>query len=514
VRTLYRRGRVYPGGSAGSGVSAGYPATALLVQDGLIAWLGSEAHADQLGADQVVELDGALITPAFVDAHVHATATGLALTTLDLSSADSLAAALSAVERYARAGRGRPVLASGWDETAWPERRAPTARELDRAGYGGLVYLSRVDAHSAVVSSALLAAVPGASALLGYRADGWVSGPAHDAIRNAALGGLSAGAIRDAQRAARQRASELGIGSMHEMGGPVISSSADFQSLLQLAAAEPGPAVFGYWAEWLAVDTARELGAVGAGGDLFCDGSLGSHTAALHQPYADAADTSGALTYQVDELAEHLVRCHAAGLQAGFHAIGDAAIDQVLDAAELATTRLGGRVAGAGQRIEHAELSTDPARFAASGFIASMQPAFDAAWGGAGGMYSERLGAERALDLNRFAALARAGVELAFGSDAPVTPLAPWAAVRAAVHPHSASNGLSSDAAFAAHTRGGWGAVGRPAGGVLSPGSAATFAVWHALCDESGLPDMSPNAALPICLSTVVDGNVIFDRFR
>src|SRR6185312_10911884 len=98
---------------------------------------------------------------------------------LDLSGAISLGDALSMIERVARIGRGRPVLGGGWDETRWPERRPPTARELDRAGYGGLVYLARVDAHSAVVSSAVLATVPGLAQLPGYRPDGHLSRAAH-----------------------------------------------------------------------------------------------------------------------------------------------------------------------------------------------------------------------------------------------------------------------------------------------------------------------------------------------
>src|SRR6185312_5219721 len=113
--------------------------------------------------------------------------------------------------------------------------------------------------------------------------------------------------------------------------------------LLGLAAdgAAELPEVIGYWAELRAVDRARELGAVGAAGDLFCDGSLGSHTAALSRPYADRPDTCGSLRFDTDEVTEHVLRCVEAGMQAGFHAIGDAAVDQVLAAVEAASARLG-----------------------------------------------------------------------------------------------------------------------------------------------------------------------------
>jgi predicted amidohydrolase YtcJ len=521
VRTLYRNGRLYS--------PAVREATALLVEDATITWIGHEDGVAQHSGARVVDLQDSLVTPAFVDAHVHATATGLALSQLDLSAAVSLRDALDAVERAARASRGRPVLGGGWDDTAWPEQRPPTAQELDRAGYGGAVYLARVDAHSAVVSSAVLAAVPGLDGLPGYRPDGYLTRGAHDAARTATLGALGVGQIRDLQRIALRHAASLGIACVHEMAGPAISSETDLQTLLALVAAEPLPEVIGYWGELFGIETARELGAVGAAGDLFCDGSLGSHTAALHEPYADRPDTTGVLRFDTADVAEHLVRCAEAGLQAGFHAIGDAAVDQVLDAVEFASERLG-RVAGAGHRLEHAEYVRDPGRLAVSGLLASMQPVFDAAWGGDTGMYAARLGTARAGLLNRFAALAAAGVPLAFGSDAPVTALGPWAAVRAAAHPHDPGAAMSPRAAFTAHTRAGWRAARRDGEGVLVPGAPATFAVWQAgelgvdTPDERvarwstdpraavpGLPDIAPGRELPGCLATVRAGVALYD---
>ena len=500
MRTLYRNGHIY--------APAHPDANALIVDGPLIAWIGDDSGG-LAEAERTVDLDGALVTPAFVDAHTHATRTGLSLTGLDLSPATSLPDALDRVERHSRASRGRPVLGHGWDETNWPEHRAPTARELDRAGYGGLVYISRVDAHSAVVSSALLAATPGVSAQPGYRADGWLTTEAHDAVRLVAFGSLRASAVRDAQRATRTRAAALGIGCLHEMGGPEISSADDLAALLALAAAEPGPEIVGYWGELLGIDLALELGAVGAAGDLFCDGSLGSHTAALHEPYADEPGTSGHLRYAADEIAEHIRRCDRAGIQAGFHAIGDAAVDTILDAFDAV-----GESSGVGHRIEHVEMVSDPRRLSAAGLAASMQPAFDAAWGGPSRMYAQRLGPERAQRLNRFAELAAAGVALAFGSDSPVTPIDPWAAIRAAAYPSDPRAAISPAAALAAHTTGGWRAarLDGDGSGVIAAGAPATLAVWRTgELAAGGLPDVSPGGELPSCLRTVVRGETIFE---
>ncbi|MCW2606118.1 MAG: amidohydrolase, partial [Frankiales bacterium] len=446
--TLYRRGRVRTPGDPF--------ATALLVDDDVVAWVGGELAADAMSAERTVDLHDAWVAPAFVDAHVHATSTGLALTGLDLTGSPSLAAALAAVEQACRRVRGGVLLGTGWDETGWPEGRPPTAAELDRASYGGVVYLARTDVHSAVASSALLAAAPEARGLPGFVGEGLVRQEAHHAVRAAAYASITPGQRRTAQEATLRRAASLGIACVHECGGPDIGGEEDFRALLALEG--PFPQVVGYWGELDGVERARELGAVGAGGDLFADGALGSRTAHLCAPYA-GEDATGHPYLTAEQVGRHVAACTRVGLQAGFHAIGDAALTAVLDGVDLAAVEVGGdAVRAARHRVEHAEMLNGPliARMAEHGLVASVQPAFDARWGGPDGMYVQRLGAERARSMNPFAALAAAGVPLALGSDAPVTPLDPWGTLRAAVAHRTPGSGLSARAAFSAHTRGGW----------------------------------------------------------
>ncbi|MFJ4624460.1 amidohydrolase [Streptomyces sp. NPDC088812] len=509
-------------------------ATAMVVERGQVAWVGSEGAADAFadGVDEVVDLDGALVTPAFTDAHVHTTATGLALTGLDLSAAPSLEAALARVRDFAAAHpQDEVLLGHGWDASRWPGGRPPTRAELDEATGGRPLYLSRIDVHSAVVTTALLDLTPD----LGrpdLPPDGPLTADDHHAVRAAAFAAVTARQRTDAQRAALAHAVSLGIGSVHECAGPEISSEDDFTGLLRLAAGEPGPRVVGYWAE-RDVDKARELGAVGAAGDLFVDGALGSHTACLHTPYADAAHT-GRAYLSAPEIAAHVVACTEAGLQAGFHAIGDAAVAAVVEGVRAAADTLGlSRVRAARHRVEHAEMLTPEtvAGFAELGLTASVQPAFDALWGGEDGMYARRLGADRARTLNPFAALLRVGVPLAFGSDSPVTPLDPWGTVRAAAFHRTPEHRVSVRAAFTAHTRGGWRAVGRDDAGVLVPGAPADYAVWRTeelvvqapddrvarwstdpRSGTPGLPDLTPGSDLPVCLRTVVGGRTVFVR--
>lgn len=515
-------------------------ATAMVVDGDRIAWVGSEGAADSFadGVDDTVRLDGALVAPAFTDAHVHTTATGLALTGLDLTGCDGLAGALDRVRAHAEANPAdRVLLGTGWDTTDWPEQRHPTRAELDAATGNRPLYLTRVDVHSALVTTALLDLVPDIAALPGYAPDAPLTGDAHHAARERAHAGLTARQRTEAQRAALRRAAELGIGSLHECAGPDISSEEDLTGLLALAAREPGPRVTGYWAQAVTsakdADRVRELGAVGAAGDLFADGSLGSRTAHLHAPYADASHT-GTARLDAAAVAAHVAACTEAGLQAGFHAIGDAALATVTDGIRAAAERVGlERVRAARHRIEHAEMLTPQtlAAFAEFALTASVQPAFDAAWGGADGMYARRLGGDRARTLNPYAALLRAGVPLALGSDSPVTPLDPWGAVRAAAFHRTPGHRISARAAFTAHTRGGRRAEGRDDAGVLVPGAPADYAVWRTgelvvqtpdarvanwstdpRSGTPGLPDLTPGGQLPVCLRTVVGGRTVYAR--
>ncbi|QHC24247.1 amidohydrolase [Streptomyces sp. GS7] len=515
-------------------------ATAMVVEGDRIAWVGEEGAADSFadGVDETVHLDGALVTPAFTDAHVHATATGLALTGLDLSAATTLPDALDRIRAYAAARPADSVLLGhGWDASAWPEGRPPSRAELDAATGGRPLYLTRVDVHSAVVTTALLDLVPGIRERSGFHPGTPLTGDAHHAARAAAYATVTPAQRADAQAAALARAASLGIGSLHECAGPDISGEDDFTALLALAAEGRGPRVIGYWAELIAsakdAERIRELGAAGAAGDLFADGSLGSHTAHLHAPYADAGHT-GTAHLDAAAVAAHVAACTEAGLQAGFHAIGDAALTAVTDGVRAAAGTVGlERVRAARHRVEHAEMLTGAtiAAFADLALTASVQPAFDAAWGGVDGMYATRLGADRARTLNPYAALLKAGVPLALGSDSPVTPLDPWGTLRAAVFHRTPAHGISARAAFTAHTRGGWRAIGRDDAGVLVPGAPADYAVWETgelivqAPDERverwstdprsgtpGLPDLSPGNDLPVCLRTVVAGRTIFDR--
>lgn len=515
-------------------------ATAIAFSDGpggVVAWLG----ADDVGLRQfpdaeVIDLDGGFVTPAFVDSHVHVTSTGLALVGLDLRSATSREDALRLVADHARKHPAGPIWGHGWDESGWPDPTPPTTADLDHLVGGRPAYLARVDVHSAAASTALRASVPEAASAEGFHDQLPLTAQAHHLVRAAARAALTADQRHEARLATLDLAARSGIAAVHECAGPDIGGIDDWRELHAMA---HGVEVVGYWGEAVATAAqARDLvdrtGVRGLAGDLFVDGALGSHTAHLHEPYADAPGCVGNSYLDGAAIEAHLDACTEARITAGFHVIGDAAVASVVDALARVVARHGApAVARCGHRLEHVEMVSEEqaAQLGSWGVIASMQPNFDALWGGPDGMYARRLGPERAARLNPLALLASQGVPLAFGSDTPVTGMNPWETVRAATAHQTPGSALSARAAFAAATRGAWRAGGLRDGvaGTLAPGAPASYAVWDvpgglgalevaAPADTvqrwstdprsriPALPRLASDAPLPVCRQTVHRG--------
>jgi hypothetical protein len=515
-------------------------ASALCVDDGVVVWTGDDDAAVHFadGADRILDLGGRLVTPAFVDSHAHLAQTGLAASGLDLSHTASLGDALDALAAFARRSSAGVLLGFGWDETDWPERRPFTRNEVDRATGGRLAFLTRVDAHSAVLSSAFLDACPGAASAEGYDVRGLVARDAHHAARTGLFTLQAPSDREDAILRGLQDAARHGLAMVHEMGAPHINPTTDFDMIDALTARSASggrdalPEVERYWGD-LDVHRARALGCAGAAGDLCMDGSIGSHTSALHAPYTDS-EGRGHLYLDAAQVAEHVVACTRGSVQAGFHVIGDRAVAEVVAGFQVAAEQVGAPAVVAGRhRLEHVEMASavEMAVLGSLGVTASMQPAFDALWGGPDSLYAQRLGTERALPMNAFASMNRAGVALAFGSDSPVTPFDPWAGVRAAAWHHTESERITVRAAFNASTRGGWRAARRDEGGVIALGAPASIAVWDVPGDlvvqtpdarvaawstdpRAGvpqLPDLHPDVPLPTCVLTLVRGEVAFE---
>jgi predicted amidohydrolase YtcJ len=496
--TLFRNAHVHDSG-----------ATALAVEDGRIAWLGSDDGAQAYdGADEVADLGGRLLTPAFVDAHVHTVGTGQQLEGLDLSVATSRDHALDLLAARAAARPDDDVLlGAGWDETGWPDPAPPTADELERAAPGRAVHLLRVDCHSALVSHALLGRVP--EELDGRLGHGWLARAAKQHVLGVLDDLVGPDQRLSAARAALREHARHGVGAVHENAAPHIGPDWEVD-VVRRAAGEVGTSVTAYWGELCAWGAVERLAVDGLAGDLSADGSIGSRTACFHEPYDDAAEPGhrGHAYLTAEQVTEHVVGCTERGIQAGFHCIGDAGIDAVAEGFAQAAEKTGVEaVRAARHRVEHLELPSPKAlrTLADLAVVVSAQPMFDGLWGGPGGAYDGRLG-ERWRRMNPLADIAAAPLALAFGSDTPVTRIGPWQAVQAAVHHRTPGQGLPPEDAFRAHTVGGWWAARVDDAGLLRPGHRATLAVW----DVDRFPDLAPGAALPRCLRTVVDGRTVF----
>jgi predicted amidohydrolase YtcJ len=511
-------------------------ATAMAVRDGTVAWLGSdEVGRAQFPDAEIVDLDGGFVAPAFVDSHVHLTSTGLMLAGLDLRTATSARHCLQLVAEFAKVNPDGPIWGHGWDDSGWPDRQPPTTGAVDAIVGDRPAYLARIDVHSAVASTALRRLTKGLSAAKGYHPQRPLTADAHHLVRAAARQRLTVEQRGRARAAALDMAAANGIVAVHECAGPDIGGLDDWHELREIG---HGVEVVGYWGEAVtdrrqAEDLIALTGARGLAGDLFVDGALGSRTAWLHEPYADAPDCRGNAYLDHDAITAHVQACTQAGTPAGFHVIGDAAVGAVVDALARVVDLLGAQaVARCGHRLEHLEMVTpqQAALLGAWGVIASVQPNFDALWGGGSGMYAQRLGRDRALRLNPLALLASQGVPLAFGSDSPVTSMNPWQTVRAAARHQTPGSTMSMRASFAAATRGAWRAGGVRDGvsGTLVPGAPASYAVWET--DElevsapenavarwstdprsrvPALPRLGAGVPLPRCRRTVHRGAVI-----
>lgn len=524
--TLFRNGSVY---------SAADPfASAMLVDGGTVAWVGSEQAASSLVDERmkVVDLDGALVAPGFVDSHVHLTDTALALSSLDLTQAASAQDLLHAVAHAAADLPDDAVLRGyGWDESRWDSPELPSAEELDRAAGGRRALLTRVDVHSALASSPLSA--PGApgrvGALVAAGALHAARATAHPqtAVEVARLHGL-----------ALRHAASRGYVAVVEQAAPHLAGLEDLRLLLGRASGHE-PEVMAYWGQ--AVTSAEEARSVldgigapvrGLAGDLTVDGSIGSRTALLSADYADAPGHRGTAFLTAEQIGTHLAATSEIGVQGGFHVIGDDALRLTLEGLRLASEKVGkSAVRAAGHRLEHVEMADDEAAAALAEYAVtvSAQPLFDAAWGHAGGLYEQRLGSRRA-GMNPFLRFYSAGVPLAFGSDSPVCALSPWESIRACLSHSDPSQRISARAAFIGHTRSGWRAARHPNPlmGQLVPGAPASFAVWRVdelmvqvADDRVQAWSTDPRARTPLlpaldterlpeCLLTVHEGRELF----
>ena len=420
--------------------------TGLVVgDDGRVKRLLSAADARPAAAERI-DAGGKTLLPGLIDAHGHVMGLGLTAIQLDLVGTESLEELQQRLRDYAAARPNDPwIVGRGWNQELWPDKRFPTAADLDEVVANKLVILERVDGHASVVNSAALkAAGIGASTKdpvggkIERDSNGNPTGLLIDAASNLVENKLpppTAAQLDAALMAVQQTLLSVGVTATADMGTSVeswetyrrageagrlqvriISYAADVEPMR--AVVPNGPT------QWLYGDRLR-MGGV----KIYGDGALGSRGAWLKRPYADQPDTRGLRFLSDEELRARVKEAARLGIQPAVHAIGDAANEQAIRTFGW----LGARYPGDRRwRIEHFQIA-DPAdipRLAPAGIIASMQPVHQT---------SDRLMAEKRLGPDRLAgayawqSILRSGARLAFGSDFPVESPNPFPGLAAAI---------------------------------------------------------------------------------
>ena len=496
-------------------------AQAVLISDGVIAWIGDRSTAQQYRGDvaNFLDFEDAFVAPGFVDAHVHLSATGLNLLGFNASSATSFLELAVLVNRKVLEQPTDHIYMQGWDDTNWVDDISAFISTLSVQALDRSFYLSRVDGHSAIANGPWLEGKPQV-----------VSGRVRESIWNDISQSSSRELIENCVKAALHTAASNGVVAVHENGGPTVSSELDFAIVKSHSDDENQPRIHAYWAD-LNLEHVLELAADGAAGDLSIDGSIGSRSAKLFESYADADGITGNAYLDVEQIAEHILGTSRLGIQAGFHAIGDEACARVHAGFALALKKISRtEIRASRHRIEHLSMPSLESLqlYADLGVVASVQPSFDQAWGVPGGMYESRLGTRRLLKAHPFAEMIKNGMVLAFGSDAPVTDIKPWNWIRSATQHNQSNQRISLRSAFHAATRGGHRAARNDDSGVIAVGAPADLAVWNvkkfsevqsndtastwSTDPRSGthaLPDLSFGD--PQCLLTLRNGRALFD---
>ncbi len=388
-------------------------------------------------ANTKIDAHGRTLLPGLIDAHGHVTELGFAALQLDLTGTSSLADLQQRLHTYAAAHPGaRWILGRGWNQELWPDKKFPTAADLDVIVPDRPVVLDRVDGHALVANSAAMKAA-GVTAATPAPGGGRIeNGLFVDNAKELITRAVPAATDAEVDQALA-KAQDILLGYGITAAGSMSTTTADWHAMrragevgrlqvrfmvyadeLKLLSEVPHPT------PWLYADRLRMPGI-----KFYADGALGSRGAFLKQPYSDNPDSRGLQFHSDSELASLTETAASHGFQIATHAIGDAANAQVIGAYEKLSARYGKNQRW---RIEHFQI-VDPAdipRIAPAGIVASMQPTHQT---------SDRLMAEKRLGPDRLAGayawqtVLRSGAKLAFGSDFPVESPNPFPGLSAAV---------------------------------------------------------------------------------
>jgi predicted amidohydrolase YtcJ len=486
---------------------------------------------------KIIDLDGRFVMPGFNDAHMHLASAGLEKMNVDLVGTKSLNEFRDRLRtKVEAAAPGEWVVGEGWDETLWPVKTLPSRWDLDEVSGDHPVYLGRVDGHIGVANTRALQLASITVATRdpeGGKVDRDAEGTPTGILREKAQGAILA-VVPKPTHEKRRRAIELALVDLASHGVTSAQDFSQWDDFLVYAELEQQGKLTARISEWLPFDDSiaelnRKRDSHPASDSMlhtgmlkgFMDGSLGSKTAALLEPYSDDPKNSGLPQYDAARLNAMTKERVLAGYQVGFHAIGDRGVEMALDAfagAELAAKESNAKGPTGGDfrlRVEHAQVTTPQQilRFKELKVIASMQPSHlltDMNWA------ESRLGTERAEHSYAWAEFLRQSVTLAFGTDYPVEPVTPFRGLYSAVtrlsedgkRSYYPAQKLNIEQAIAAYTTGAaFAEFAEKQKGKLEPGMLADFVVLDR--DITAAP--APAILATKVLRTVVGGKTVYE---
>jgi predicted amidohydrolase YtcJ len=538
---IFTHGNVYTGMvDATASLGAGKRFEALAIVGDRILAVGPRDEIIKLKGPEtkIVDLGGHFVMPGFNDAHMHLASAGLEKLNVNMVGAKSLDEFRDRLRAKCDAAEpGDWVVGEGWDETLWPVKVPPTRWDLDEVSGKHPVYLVRVDGHIGVANTRALqlASITVASRDPdGGKIDRDDSGTPNGILREKAQEALWA-VIPKPTHEKRRQAIELALADMASHGVTSAQDYSQWEDFQIYEDLEHEGKLTARISEWLPFnDSIEELNrkrdSHPASDNMlhtgmlkgFMDGSLGSKTAALLEPYSDDPGNSGLPQYEAAKLNAMTKERVLAGYQVGFHAIGDKGIQMALDAfaeAEKAAKEAKVKAADGGTdyrlRVEHAQVTTPQqiVRFKELKVIASMQPGHlltDMNWAEA------RLGPKRAEHSYAWAEFLRRGVVLAFGTDYPVEPVSPFRGIYSALTRTSEdgkksyypAQKLNIEQTIAAYTTGSaFAEFAEKQKGKLEPGMLADFIVL----DQDITAALPPKMMETKVLRTVVGGKTVYE---